>query len=167
MFGLIWTQTVWHSDGIPERMFRFWKKSACMFTKYAKIKCRVWSESNYLTGWWYSWKNFSILIKINRQKKACTITNYAKTKCLAWSGCKLFDTLTVFLKEFFRKSWFWKIISRRKKRAELPTMQRIKLLRKYKLFWKEELHGKGNQTYSLNYRRIFSITNKQEHLYLF
>ena len=31
MSGLIWIQTVWHSDGIPERIFRkswFWKKSA-------------------------------------------------------------------------------------------------------------------------------------------
>ena len=26
----------------------------------------------------------------------------------AWSGSKLFDTLTVFLKDVFRKSWIWK-----------------------------------------------------------
>ena len=32
MLGLIWIQTDWHSDGIPERIFfenfEFWEKSA-------------------------------------------------------------------------------------------------------------------------------------------
>ena len=31
MLGLIWIQSIWHSDGIPERIFRkswFWKQSA-------------------------------------------------------------------------------------------------------------------------------------------
>ena len=37
------------------------------------------------------------------------------TKCWAWSGSKLFDTLMVFLKVIFRKSWFLKKISRRQK----------------------------------------------------
>ena len=32
------------------------------------------------------------------------------TKCPAWSGSKLFDSLMVFLKEFFvQKGWFWEI----------------------------------------------------------
>ena len=29
-------------------------------------------------------------------------------ECQAWSGSKLFDTLMTFLKEFLKKSWFWK-----------------------------------------------------------
>ena len=29
-------------------------------------------------------------------------------KCRVWSGSKLFDILMVFMKEFFRKTWFWK-----------------------------------------------------------
>ena len=42
MWGLIWIQTVWHSDGIPERIFPncwFWKKSRQQ--KTCKFICRV------------------------------------------------------------------------------------------------------------------------------
>ena len=41
---------------------------------------------------------------------------------------KLFDTLMVFLKEFFRKKLiFQKIQQMTKKHAKLPSMQRVKL----------------------------------------
>ena len=39
------------------------------------------------------------------------------TKCQAWPGSKLFDTLMVFMKEFFEKVEFGKISRRQKKHA--------------------------------------------------
>ena len=38
---LIWIQTVWHSDGVPERIFRkkkMIKKSDCKIIQHAKRK---------------------------------------------------------------------------------------------------------------------------------
>ena len=47
------------------------------------------------------------------------------TKCPAWSGSKLFDFLTIFLKEFL-ESLFWKKISRRpKNHAKLSSRHRV------------------------------------------
>ena len=43
MSGLIWIQTVWHSDGNPEIIFRkswFWKKSADDKKKQAELPSR-------------------------------------------------------------------------------------------------------------------------------
>ena len=49
------------------------------------------------------------------------------TKCQALSGSKLFDTLMVFLKQFFKKVDFEKKISRQQKKAwNLPRRQRVK-----------------------------------------
>ena len=49
------------------------------------------------------------------------------TKCRAWSGFKLFDTLMVFLKDFFEKvNLKKKNLQTTKKHAELPSMQRVK-----------------------------------------
>ena len=45
----------------------------------------------------------------------------------AWSGSKLFDTLMVFLKEFFEKIDFEKIRKTTKKRETFPRGQRVKL----------------------------------------
>ena len=46
------------------------------------------------------------------------------TKCPAWSGSKLFDTLIVFLKEFFEKVDFEKNQQTTKKKAwKLPSSQ--------------------------------------------
>ena len=38
---------------------------------------------------------------------------FEPTKCRAWSVSNLFDTVVVFLKEFFEKVYFQKNISRR------------------------------------------------------
>ena len=43
------------------------------------------------------------------------------TKCLAWSKSKLFDTLIVFLKEFFEKVDFEKITIRQKNMEKFPA----------------------------------------------
>ena len=48
------------------------------------------------------------------------------TKCQAWSGYKLFDTLMVLLKEFFENVDFEKNQQTEKKRALLPSRQRVK-----------------------------------------
>ena len=49
------------------------------------------------------------------------------TKCRAWSRSKLFDTLIVFLKEFFEKVNFEKPISRRQKSMKnYPVCKKIK-----------------------------------------
>ena len=72
-------------------------------------------DPNCLILWLYSWKNFLkklILKKISRRQKT-KITQHAKCSllwpnCRAWSGSKLFDTLIVFLKEFFEKVNFEK-----------------------------------------------------------
>ena len=49
------------------------------------------------------------------------------TKCQALSGSKLFDTLMVFLKEFFKKVDFEKKSADNKKKHEnLPRRQRVK-----------------------------------------
>ena len=48
MSGLIWIQTVWHSDGISERIFQkswFWKKSADDICLLFVVACRAWSGS--------------------------------------------------------------------------------------------------------------------------
>ena len=45
------------------------------------------------------------------------------TKCRAWSGTKLFDTLMVFLKEYFWKSWFWKKSADDKKACKIIEQQ--------------------------------------------
>ena len=83
-----------------------------------------------------------ILKKIGRQQKsmknypACLLVSSAdnlykqfgprsgRTTCLARSGSKLFDTLMVFLKEFFEKVDFEKT-QQRIKWHELPSMQRV------------------------------------------
>ena len=44
------------------------------------------------------------------------------TKCRAWSGSKLFDTLMVFLKEFFEKEDFEKNQKTTQKHTKLPSM---------------------------------------------
>ena len=44
------------------------------------------------------------------------------TKCLAWSGSKLFDTLMVFLKEFFEKVDFEKVKELRYNNLSFTTM---------------------------------------------
>ena len=43
------------------------------------------------------------------------------TKCRAWSGSKLFDTLMVFIKEFFIKVDFEKISRRQKSMQNIPA----------------------------------------------
>ena len=48
------------------------------------------------------------------------------TKCRAWSGSKLFDMLTVFLKEFFEKVDFKKNQQTAKNHAKFPSMQWVK-----------------------------------------
>ena len=51
-----------------------------------------------------------------------------RTKCQACSGSKLFDTLMVFLKEFFVKDDFEKDQqTTNKNNAKLPRGQRVKL----------------------------------------
>ena len=50
-----------------------------------------------------------------------------RTECLARSECKLFDTLIVFLKEFFQKVDFEKKSADNKKHAKLPSRQSVKL----------------------------------------
>ena len=45
------------------------------------------------------------------------------TKCRAWSGSKLFDTLMVFLKEFFKKADSEKNQQTTKKHEKLPSRQ--------------------------------------------
>ena len=45
-------------------------------------------------------------------------------KFRVWFGSKLFDTLMVFIKEFFKKSWFWKKSAVNKKHGKLPSRQR-------------------------------------------
>ena len=46
-------------------------------------------------------------------------------ECWSCSGSKLFDTLIVFLKEFFEKVNFKKISRRHQKHEKLPSMQRV------------------------------------------
>ena len=48
------------------------------------------------------------------------------TKCQAWSRIKLFDTLMIFLKEYFQTFNFEKKSADNKKHAKLPSMQRLK-----------------------------------------
>ena len=48
------------------------------------------------------------------------------TKCLALSGSKLFDTLVVFLKEFFKKVDFEKYQQTTTKDEKFPTGQIVK-----------------------------------------
>ena len=47
------------------------------------------------------------------------------TKCRAWSWSKLFDTLMVFLKEFFEKVQIEKNQQTTKKHEKLPSRQRV------------------------------------------
>ena len=55
-------------------------------------------------------------------------TQIRPNKTSAWSGSKLFDTLMVFLKDFFEKVNFRKIFYRRQKKyAKLPSMQRANI----------------------------------------
>ena len=65
MSGLIWMQTVWHSDGIPERIFRkmcFWKQSADdKNTKLTsmQIACKTILRGSILVWLWLScWQFF-------------------------------------------------------------------------------------------------------------
>ena len=50
-----------------------------------------------------------------------------QTECRAWSGSKLFDTLMVFQKEFFKKVDFEKNQQTTIKHAKLPRMQSVNL----------------------------------------
>ena len=75
--GLIWIQTVWHSDRVPERIV-FWIISYCL----SLASCDLSSADNFC-------KQFR--------------PRSGQTKCRSWSGSKLFDTLIVFLKELFEK----------------------------------------------------------------
>ena len=52
-------------------------------------------------------------------------TRSGRTECRAWSGSKLFDTLMVFLKEFFEKVDFEKNQQTTKKHEKLPSRQRV------------------------------------------
>ena len=47
------------------------------------------------------------------------------TKCQACSGCKLFDTLIVLLRYFFKKLILKQIQQETKKHEKLPSMQRV------------------------------------------
>ena len=65
MSGLIWIQTVWQLDGIPERIF--WKG---WFVRPAL-------DPNFLTAWWHSWTIFlkKLILKksLSRQQKKIVI----------------------------------------------------------------------------------------------
>ena len=98
MSSLIWIQTVWHSDGIPERSgqtkCRAWSWSRLFDTlilvflkNHAPTKCWAWSGSRL----------FDTLMVI--------LKDQAPTKCRAWSESRLFGTLMAFLKEFLKKSY--------------------------------------------------------------
>ena len=50
------------------------------------------------------------------------------TKCRAWSGSKLFDTLMIFLKEFFKKVNFEKNQQTAKKHAKSPKCCKLKVV---------------------------------------
>ena len=100
--GLIWVQTVWHSDDIPERIFqknlilkKFSRQQKSM--KINKInfansldpdQARQMSGLIWIqTVWhlWYSWKNFSkklILKKFSRRQKSIKITQCYL--CFSW-----------------------------------------------------------------------------------
>ena len=104
--GLIWIQTVWHSDGVPERIFRrswFWKKSSddkkkntCKITQYAKnahkylfsILC-YWTVNNIILAVFYChpggfqttflWKNKNIIrLGITKRNVYNTVYHHRK-----------------------------------------------------------------------------------------
>ena len=56
------------------------------------------------------------------------------TKCWVCSGSKQFDTLTVLLKEFFKKVDFEKILQMTKKHEKLPRQRFKCYLNVYKAF---------------------------------
>ena len=173
MSGLIWIQTVWHSEGIPENLFRkswFWKKKSAVRRKQAcKIKSLpasvIRSADNFsanslepdqapqnvgpdlvpncLTLWRYTRKSFSKKLILKKNQLSDEKKHAKLTLCLlvpsdllitfgqtvwnqirpdrAWSVSKLFDTLKVYRKIFFEKSWCWKKnqLSDEKKHAKL------------------------------------------------
>ena len=116
MSGLIWIQTVRHSDGISERIL------------LKKMSGLIWIKP--------VWHSDGIPERILLEKK-----------CWAWSWSKLFDTLMVFLKEFFWKKmlgliWIQTVwhsdgipdgillkkktpADDEKKHIKLPSMQRV------------------------------------------
>ena len=65
-------------------------------------------------------------------------TRFGPTKRRAWSGSKLFDTLEVFLKDFFEKKWFWKKSADDKQQAKLPSMLRVNQRKQTSLDWLTE-----------------------------
>ena len=115
MSGLIWIQTVWHFDGIPERIFQKvdFEKNQQTTKKHAKLPSR---------------QRVGLLEPF--ADNLCKQFGFRSgpTKCRAWSGSKLFDTLMVLLKEFFEKVEFEKNQQTTKKHAKLPSRQRVGLL---------------------------------------
>ena len=103
MSGLIRIQTVWHSDGISERILQkkklFWKKISRRQTSMQnyfrkQFGPRSDQDLNCLTHWWYSWNNFikNLILKKISSRQPCKITQWAKSYTVNSHSLKFRDT---------------------------------------------------------------------------
>ena len=147
-------QCLLFSSYMPWRLMSAWKGSCivpdqirCFFSKGKILVFLLFINENML---WVRIRNASIksvetnmcynsfLASGDFYRLLITFANnfdpdQARKKCRAWSGSKLFDTLMVFLKEFFEKVNLKKIHRQQKSMQNYPA---CKELSKHNPFWR-------------------------------
>ena len=123
MSDLILAQSVWHSDGITERIFSkklILKKSADdrkSMKNFPGGKELKLIDHICCVCWLFAYKYRLLIIFAN------SLDPYQ-----AWSGSYQFDTLMVFMKEFFEKVIFEKISRCQKRLKNFPGGKEFKLI---------------------------------------
>ena len=100
-------------------------RSTMILSSSKKFHSQYWAHSliNYISDKWTFWRVPLFYLLVSSADNLCKQFGPRSdpTKCRAWSGSKLFDTLMVFLKEFFKKVDFEKIHQTTKKHAKFNT----------------------------------------------